>query len=75
MANDGVQPKTPPLSTRHLICVDYKVVSRLYQLIFLSFSCLNIARQNTVIELCRALILFVLLLFSKLTFSFVAIEV
>ena len=55
MFYDGVQPKTPPISTRHLIWVNYKVLSKLSQLIFLSFSYLNNARHNVVIELCRAL--------------------
>ena len=32
---DGVQPKTPPFSTRNLIRVNYKVVSQLSQPILL----------------------------------------
>ena len=35
--NDGVQPKTPPFSTRHIIWVNYKVVNQLFQPILLSF--------------------------------------
>ena len=51
---DRVQPKTSPFSTRHLIWVNYKVVSQLAQPI-LSFLHLNNARHNLVIELCLAL--------------------
>ena len=52
---DRVQPKTSPFSTRHLILLNYKGVSQLSQPILLSFSYLNSARQNLVIELCRAI--------------------
>ena len=45
VTNDGVQPKTPPLSTRHLIWVNYKVVSQLFQLIYLKFSYSNSVRH------------------------------
>ena len=56
--------------------MNYKVVSQLYQPIFLSFSYLNSARHNLVIELCRALKYhnFSLQLFSKLNYTFLAIE-
>ena len=53
LKTDVVQLKTPPFSTRHLILVNYKVLSQLSQPIFLSFSYLNSARHNLVIELCR----------------------
>ena len=55
LSKDGVQPKTPPFSTRHLIWVNYKVVSQWSQPILLSITYLNGARHNLVIELCRAL--------------------
>ena len=55
---DGVHPKTSPFSTRHPIWVNYKVVSQLSQPILLLCSCLNSARHNLVIELCRALKIF-----------------
>ena len=66
-----------PLFLHYLIWVNYKVVSQLSQPIFLSFSYLNSTRHNLVIELCLALkyiINFFLQLFSKPTYSFVAIE-
>ena len=44
-----------PFFTRHLILVNHKVVSPIYQLIFLSFSYLNRARHNSVFALCREL--------------------
>ena len=50
--------------------MNYKVVSQLYQPIFLSFSYLNSAQHNLVIELCCAL----KRLFSKLTYIYVPIE-
>ena len=50
--HDMVQTKTPPFSTRHLIWVNYKVLSQLSQPISLLFSYLNSARHNIVIELC-----------------------
>ena len=50
--HDRVQPKTSPCSTRHLIWLNYKVVSKLYKLILLSFSYLNSSRHFSVIELC-----------------------
>ena len=61
-----------PFSSHHLISVNYKVVSQLSQSISLSFSYLNIARHNLVIELCRALKIFYFCsgLFIKLTCSF-----
>ena len=49
---DRVHPKTSHFSTRHIILVNYKVVSQLFQLIFLSFSYLNSVRHFSVIELC-----------------------
>ena len=58
ITHDGVQPKTSPFSTRHLIWVNYKVVSKLSQPIFISFSYLNRAQHNSVIELCCALKMF-----------------
>ena len=71
-----VQPKTSPFSTGDIIWVTYYVVSQLSQPIFLSFSYLNIALPNLVIDLCRALkmIQFFSRLFTKLIYSFVAIE-
>ena len=50
---DGVQAKTSPFSTRDIIWVNYQVIRQLFQLIFLSFSYLNSARQISVIKLCR----------------------
>ena len=53
------------------------VVSQLFQPIYLSFLYLNSVGHNLVIELCCALIFFLIFcphLFSKLTYSFVAIE-
>ena len=47
-ALDRVHPKTSHFSTCHIILVNFKVVSRLYQPIFLSFSYLNSARHNLV---------------------------
>ena len=47
---DGVHPKTSPFSTNDIILVNYKVVSQLSQLIFISFSYLNSSRHNSVIE-------------------------
>ena len=52
---DGVHPKTSPFYTHYIIWVYYKVLSQLSQLIFLSFSYLNSARQYSVFELCREL--------------------
>ena len=72
---DGVHPKTPPFSTSHLIWVNYKVVSQLSQPVFVSFLYLNSGRHNLVIELCRALNIYIFSrLFNKSTCSFVAIE-
>ena len=51
---DGVHPKTHPFFTRHPVRVVYKVVSQFSEPNFLSFSCLNSARHNFVLELCRA---------------------
>ena len=51
--SNGVQPKPPPFSTRHLIWLNYKVVSQLFQLIYLAFSYLNIVRHFPGTELCR----------------------
>ena len=48
----GFQPKTSPFSTRHLIWVNYEVLSQLFQPRALLFSYLNSARHNSVIELC-----------------------
>ena len=59
-SSDGVQPKTSHFSTHYLIWVNYKVVSLLYQPIFLSFSYLNSARYFSVTELCRELFYFIL---------------
>ena len=50
--------------------MNYKVVSQLYQPIFLSFSYLNSAQHNLVIEVCCAL----KRLFSILTYIYVPIE-
>ena len=52
------QPKTSTFSTRTLIWVHYKVVHIFSQPIFSSFSHLNSARHNLVIELCLILKLF-----------------
>ena len=41
-----VQPKTTPFSTHDLIWANYQVVSKLSQLILLSFSYLSIAQHN-----------------------------
>ena len=74
---DKVQPKTYPFSTRHLIWVNYKFVSQLYQPIFDSFSYLNIARQkfrHWIVSCTKNILIFVLRLFSELTYSLVAIE-
>ena len=61
---DRVYPKTFPFYTQHLIWVNYKFVSQLYQPTLVSFSYLNSSRHNLVIELCRALqILFFLFTF------------
>ena len=46
---DGVHPKTPHFSTRDLIRVKYQAVSKLFQLIFLLFLYLNIAKHISVI--------------------------
>ena len=53
-----------------------KLKSQLSQLFFPSFSYLNSAQHNSVIELCRALkqFGFLIRLCSKFTYSFVAIE-
>ena len=59
---DGVHPKKPFFSTRHLIWVDYKVLSQISQPIFLSLSYLNSARHFSVIELCREPFIFILVL-------------
>ena len=73
---DRVQIKTPHFSTRNLISVNYQVVSQLSQLIFCTFSCLNIAQRISVIEFCREKILNICFLqfYRKLTYSFVAID-
>ena len=73
---EGVQPKIPPFSTRHIVSGNYKVVSQLSQPVFLSFSFLNSARPHLVIGLCRALKYFdfCLRLFSKLTCGFADIK-
>ena len=47
---DRVHPKTPPFSARHLIWVNYKVVSQFSQPILLSFSYLNSVRHSLVIN-------------------------
>ena len=60
---DGFQTKTPPFYTRHLIRVDYKVLSQLFQLIHLEFSYLNIARHFSGIGLCHEN--FILLFFIR----------
>ena len=57
-----------PFYTRHLISVNYKVVSQLSQTIFLSFSYLDSVQHNLFIELFHTQ------WFSKITYSFVAIE-
>ena len=72
---DRVQTKTLPFSTRHIILLNYKVVSQLSQLSFLSLSYLNSAQHNLAVELCRAPKIYLFLhLFSKSIYSFVAIE-
>ena len=73
---DLVQPKTSTFSTHALIRVHFKVVHWFYQPIFILFSHLNGALHNLVIELCSALEIChnFLQLFSKVTRSFVAIE-
>ena len=55
ISHDEVEPDIYPFYTRHLIWVNYKVVSKLYQPIFISFSYLNSALYNSVFELCREL--------------------
>ena len=52
-AYDMVQPKKSPFSTHHLIWVNYKVVSQLFQLIYLVFSYLNRVQHISGIELCQ----------------------
>ena len=73
---DGVQPKTPPFSTRHLIWVKWKVLSQLFQLIYLLFLYLNSVRHFSVIEFCREQ--FAYFIFSrfqrKSTYSFFAMD-
>ena len=66
MLYDGVQPKTPPFSTRHLIWVNDKVVSQLFQPIYLSFLYLNSVGHNLVIELCCALKTFLIFVYIYL---------
>ena len=56
--NDRFHPKTTPFSTRHLILVNYEVLSQLYQPMSHLFSYLNSVRHNSVIELCREQIFF-----------------
>ena len=55
--NDGtldvVQPNTSRFSTRHLIWVNYKILSQLFQPIYLEFSYLNSVQHFSGIELCR----------------------
>ena len=51
----GVHPKMSPFSTCHLIWLNYKFVSQLFQPILLSFSYWNSSGHNLVTELCRAL--------------------
>ena len=60
-----------PFSTRDLIWLNYQVVSQLSQHIFFSFSYLNIARHDWVIESCREQNKW---FYRKLTYSFVAID-
>ena len=71
---NGVHPNMSPFSTRDLIWVNYQVLSEICQLIFLSFSYLNSARHNSVVEFCRELNTFLKRSYSKLTHSFVAIH-
>ena len=47
---DEVQPKTYPFSTRHLIWVNYKVVSQLFQIMYLACLYINSARPFSYIE-------------------------
>ena len=49
---DVVQPKMFPFSTDHLIWVNYKVLSQLFQLIYMVFSYLNSVWHFSVIKLC-----------------------
>ena len=53
LITDGIQTNTSPFYTHHLIRVNYKVVSKLFQLIYLEFSYLNSVRHFSCIELCR----------------------
>ena len=53
--------------------MNYKVIIPLSNPILILFLYSNIAQHNLVIELCRALKSFIRV-FSKLTYSFVAIE-
>ena len=53
VTNAGVQPKTSPFYTRHLIWANYKVASQLFKLIYLEFSYLNNVRHFSGIELCH----------------------
>ena len=72
--NRRFQPKTFPFSTHDIIWVNYQFISQRSQIIFLSFSYLNSARQISIIELCRELSYFLILRFySKMTYSFVPI--
>ena len=48
-----VQTKASPFSIRHIIWVNYKVLSQLSQPIYLEFSYLNILRHFSDVELCR----------------------
>ena len=73
----GSIPRLPLFIQFHLIWVHYKFVCQLSQPTFLSVLYLNSARHNVVIKLCWALKIFnffCLRWFSKLRYSFVAIE-
>ena len=75
-AFDGVQPKTSPFSPHHLIWVNYKVVSQLSALIFVSFSYLNSSQtkfSHWIVSSAKNISTFSRL-FSILTYIFFAIE-
>ena len=65
-----------PFSINHLIWVNYKILSQLFQPIFLSCLYLHSARHISVIELCREPILFNfgVQFYRKVTYSYYAID-
>ena len=67
LVSDGVHPKTSLFSTRHLIWVNYKFISQLFQLIYISFLYSNSVRHFLGIELCREQFVFYSSIESQLT--------